>query len=350
MLGMQTRTLLLCALVVGCGIEPHGHAPDAALTLEDDPSTTPGDGSQDAGADPWNPPEVHFPEANSQVDLHLSQLGLYRDIEQKTLAPDLIAFEPRYGLWSDGAAKRRWLRLPEGKKIDNSDPDHWQFPVGTVLFKEFSRAGKRLETRVIARVGEAPEATFMGTFLWQDDERDALLVRDGEENVRETDHDLPSQKSCHSCHNPEPGRVLGFSAVQQAELPTDLLTQAQHAYVIPGPPESARGLGYLHANCGHCHNPHGFPSRETSMVLRLSVADVEAGQTTIERETVGVPLDNFTATSLRLRVSAGDPDQSALIARMSERGTDAAMPTLGTKHVDAAGVESVRAWIASLPH
>jgi mono/diheme cytochrome c family protein len=293
---------------------------------------------------------VHFPEAESQSELRLSELGLYVDIEDKTLAPDLIAYEPRYALWSDGAEKRRWLRLPKGTKIDNSDPDHWRFPVGTVLFKEFARAGKRLETRVIARVGEAAEATFMGTFLWRDDERDALLVRDGAPNVRETDHDLPSQKNCATCHNPEPGRVLGFSAVQQQELPSELLAQPQQAYAIPGTRESAQGLGYLHANCGHCHNPRGNPSNRTRLNLRLSVADVEAGQTTIERETVGVALDSFSATSLKLRVVAGDPDQSGIYARMSERGTEAAMPTLGTKHVDEIGMQSVRAWIAGLPH
>jgi len=41
--------------------------------------------------------------------------------------------------------KRRWLRLPTGTAIDKSDPDHWQFPVGTQLWKQFSRGDVLLE-------------------------------------------------------------------------------------------------------------------------------------------------------------------------------------------------------------
>lgn len=49
------------------------------------------------------------------------------------------------------ADKRRWLRLPAGTAIDASDPDAWQFPPGTRLWKEFAHAGRRVETRYIER-------------------------------------------------------------------------------------------------------------------------------------------------------------------------------------------------------
>jgi signal transduction histidine kinase len=37
----------------------------------------------------------------------LSETGLYRDISTGELAPDFVAFEPAYTLWSDAAAKQR---------------------------------------------------------------------------------------------------------------------------------------------------------------------------------------------------------------------------------------------------
>src|SRR5688572_24193543 len=84
----------------------------------------------------------------------LSQTALYRDIADKEVSSSAQEFQPRYVLWSDGADKRRWIRLPAGKSIDTSDLDHWKFPVGTQFYKEFSAGGKRLETRLIEKVAD----------------------------------------------------------------------------------------------------------------------------------------------------------------------------------------------------
>src|SRR5262249_8955098 len=67
--------------------------------------------------------------------------GLYASFAAGTIAPRLRAYEPRYALWADGLAKRRWLDLPAGQKIDTSDGDHWGFPVGTRFWKEVATAG-----------------------------------------------------------------------------------------------------------------------------------------------------------------------------------------------------------------
>src|SRR5262249_50301413 len=96
----------------------------------------------------------------------LSQMGLYRDIATRTIADGVAEFEPAYSLWSDGATKRRWIALPPGAQIDTSDMDHWVFPVGTKLFKEFSVAGKRVETRLIERTSTGYD---MAAFAWLPD-------------------------------------------------------------------------------------------------------------------------------------------------------------------------------------
>lgn len=335
---VRTSLALSLSLLLGCA---QGRSAESTEQPSPEPSVT----RDDRPELPFAPPEVHYPGPDSQEELWLSELGLYVDIAEKQLAPDLIAYEPRYPLWSDGADKLRYLRLPAGASIDNSDPDRWQFPAGTVLFKEFSRAGKRLETRVIARLGEDASETFMGSFVWLDDESDAVLVRDGRANVRDTDHDVPTQKDCGSCHNGEPGRILGFSAVQLADPKPELFSAPPLRYDIPGTSEAKAALGYLHGNCGHCHNPLSSTRRLTPMNLRLSLNDREAGATTIERETFGVALYSFTASDLSQRVVPGAPEQSGLVARMQRRGDDSAMPPLGTKHADEVGLARVRAWI-----
>ncbi|MEP6653286.1 MAG: hypothetical protein ABJA82_08005 [Myxococcales bacterium] len=48
------------------------------------------------------------------------------------------------------------------------------------------------------------------------------------------------------------------------------------------------------------------------------------------------------------RVTPGDPDASALVARMQIRGTDDQMPPLATEVVDPTGLGLLRRWIASL--
>src|SRR5262245_49773858 len=92
------------------------------------------------------------PQAHAAASLpqHLRDTGLYARATGDDLAGDVLPFTPQYALWSDGAEKRRWIRLPPGGRIDARDPDHWVFPVGTRLWKEFS-LGRRLETRMLER-------------------------------------------------------------------------------------------------------------------------------------------------------------------------------------------------------
>jgi hypothetical protein len=329
-----------------------GTGTDAAqLTTTDEDSSIVADAGlqTDAGAAPYVPPVVVYPREASGTPFLLSMLGLYADMASKTPAPDLLPYTPTYVLWSDGAEKARWLRLPAGTAIDNRDSDHWQFPVGTVLFKEFSANGKKLETRVIARTGAGERDYFFGAFVWRDDESDAVLTWDGQSDVRGGEHDVPSVKQCGTCHNGEPGRVLGFSAVQLSSVPVPLQVVAS-SYRVPGSELESRALGYLHANCGHCHNPSGSARPDTDLTLRLSVAQQTVADTLPFRSTVGVRLQSFQSNDFALRVVAGDVAQSGLYFRMSQRGPRTQMPPIASEHTDEAGLRDVAAFIAALPH
>ena len=314
-------------------------------------------GGADAAVEYPAPPT---PYARPDYQL-LSQTGLFSDIASGTVIKDALAFEPRYKLWSDAADKRRWLRLPPGTQIDSSDMDHWVFPVGTKLWKEFSLGGVRLETRLVERYGDGPDDYWMGAFVWAPDQSDATFTMAGEMNIGGTMHDAPAQKACGSCHRGDVGRVLGFSAIQLSGTtagPTvgdlnalRLLTQAADdgGYPVPGDTDTAQALGYMHANCGHCHNENGTAWHDTQMVMRLTVADRDAATSGVFRSLVGATLQYWRGGAITMRVAADQPDASAIVARMQIRGTDDQMPPLATELVDPAGIELVRRWISELP-
>jgi cytochrome c553 len=289
----------------------------------------------------------------------LSQTGLYADIASGVLAPGVEAFEPRYPLWSDGAEKRRFIALPPGTQIDTSDMDHWKFPVGTRLWKQFSRGGVRIETRLIERTGPDDMDTWMAAFLWDDQGRDAQLVVDGATDVHGTDHDVPAAKVCWSCHGAEPGRVLGFSALQLSAGPALPALVARGLLSHP-PPEGAdlsppgdavtrEALGTLHANCGTCHSDGGAARPKTNMILRLAVAERDPLSTRLAATTLGVDVTQYKTDGPPLRIAPGDPAGSAVIARMHLRERMRQMPPLLTKHVDEAGLALVQRWIETLP-
>jgi len=277
----------------------------------------------------------------------LSQTGLYTDIASKQLVPGTTEFTPANVLWSDAAEKHRWIQLPDTAQIDSTDMNHWVFPVGTKFFKEFALDGKRLETRLIWRVnatGDRETDYLVGAYVWNDSESDATFMVDGQDDIRGTDHDAPAADTCWRCHVGEAGHVLGFSAEQLGD------TSAWPLTVQPGVTFAApnAALGYLHANCGHCHNPNGSAWVDSHMILRLDVAEHDAMSTQIYQTTVGVPLEQWINRGYTTRIIAGDPDHSAVFVRMSSRAMNVQMPPLATEYVDPNGMDLLRTWITSL--
>jgi hypothetical protein len=285
----------------------------------------------------------------------LSETGLYTDVAARIPAVALIEVEPRFPLWSDGADKARWLYVPAGAQLDTSDPDAWLLPVGGAVIKEFRRGDRLLETRIVARTGPGPRDYWMGAFAWDVAGTDALLVPDGAANVLGTDHDVPAQRTCGTCHNGEAGRMLGVSAVQLVGSASLARLHAagalSHDIVdagLVGDPDAVATLGYLHANCGSCHNPRGTAWPDTDLDLRLPAGPVDASAAPGWRTTVGQRTSRRFTTLPDLRVTAGEPEESALLARMGTREAGLAMPPIATEHVDDAGVALVARWITGL--
>ncbi|HET6331620.1 MAG TPA: hypothetical protein VFG30_00310, partial [Polyangiales bacterium] len=242
---------------------------------------------------------------------------------------------------------------------------HWVFPLGTKFFKEFSRKGKKLETRLIERVkatGFLKNDYFMGTFIWRADQSDAILTAEGRDNVLGTEHDVPRQKDCIVCHQGEPGGVLGFSAVQLSASGTLTTVERKgwlsekpgRTFEVSGDDLQKQAFGAMHANCGHCHAEMGMAD---FMHLRIlpEEADRKVEELDAYRTTVGVELSDEWEDhpeQFTMRVMPGDPAASAIVYRMGTRGDDELvadqMPPLATRKVDEDGLVAIRKWIESL--
>jgi hypothetical protein len=279
----------------------------------------------------------------------LSETGLYADIVGGKVADGVESYEPLTPHFADGADMRRYIRLPPSQKIDTTDMDNWVLPVGTKMWKEFRVGGKRVETRTSTRISEADWSVV--SYSWREDQSEADLSPLGGKNVLGTRHEIPSVGACFSCHGRE--KVIGFSAIQLSHDKPGLTIRklsdrgfltvpAPEGFAIPGCHDEAEALGYLHANCGHCHNDR----HATGLRFRIStkarcVQDTGAYQTAIG---VGTVRDHGPKT----RVAPGDPGGSAVHFRMTSLGRGDFLWKLGVRKQDDRGIAVVDAWIRGL--
>jgi hypothetical protein len=292
----------------------------------------------------------------ARLPARLSETGLFADVPSDALALGVRAYRPQFALWSDGADKRRWVSLPVGSRIDSADPDDWSFPVGTKFWKEFTRDGVRVETRLLTRWGTGQADWIGAAYIWNDDGSDAGLSAYGAENAGGTAHDVPAAGECMACHGGTKSVILGFSAIQLAHDADDGGVTLQtlneenlwsepisNQPRVPGDATERAALGYLHANCGHCHN-QDRPARtgarcfdpDNDFDFRLSV------------HALGSVADTPTRKTIREAVKPGAPGASRLIDLMSQRGLFKQMPPLASERVDPDGVELISAFIREL--
>jgi hypothetical protein len=291
----------------------------------------------------------------------LSSTGLYSDVAAEKLADGVLWFEPEFELWSDGAVKRRWLWLPPGTRIDTSNLDDWRFPRGTKVWKEFARDGVRIETRLIQKIGDGDgrEDWANMAYLWKPDRSDALAVVEGVIDAHGTSHNVPAAIECQGCHGGRKSWLLGVSAVQLArDAPPGMVGLEElglggwlsdppsEPITVPGNDTERAALGYLHANCGNCHNSNR-PQKDENRCL-----DPEASlDVWLQTGTLESPGATNTYRTMSPWVSAGNPEESDLIARMKSRRFGfrwQGMPIMGSEQVDYTAVALLEKWILEL--
>lgn len=302
----------------------------------------------------------------------LSDTGLYADVASRTVDPRNVPYSPQYPLWSDGASKRRWIRLPPGAAIDARDPEAWEFPVGTRLWKEFAW-DRRVETRYLERTRTG---WLFAAYAWLEDGSDAVRVDERGAPTSQPvapgrTHVIPSIVDCKACHQNGRSAVLGFGALQLSPdrdplaphreplepgmptlptlvsrglvrgLPRELL--ASPPRVSAPTPRGRAALGYLHANCSICHDSVG-PLSSLGVDLRQPA---RASDGAAPAAAVGQPTRYRVpgATRTTVWIDPRAPASSAVVARMASQSPVARMPPLGSQRVDEEALALIRAWI-----
>jgi mono/diheme cytochrome c family protein len=318
----------------------------------------------------------------------LSKTGLFTSVASDgglVLASGVQEYVPLYPLWADGAQKVRWIYLPPGSKIDTTNPDLWSFPAGTKFWKEFDLDGKRLETRLVWKWGPSDDDVLYTTYWWDPEagipnDAENVFVGDGgtsligsileTQNVNGTTHDIPSLSECGKCHDSLQRHVLGFGAMElnhnmpgvniNTLVDAGLLTAnpALADLEIPGDATAQAALGYLHGNCGNCHNNTPGPNAADvpPMYLRVLVGTKTVQATDTYTTAVNQLATDFMVsfvdggTSAAYRIAGGDPAQSVIIYTMNQRNNSRyEMPPVASNFVDDAGVAAISKWIATLP-
>jgi hypothetical protein len=358
---MKRITLILLGLTMACGGQ----------------TARPGE-SADATAPE---PEASAPEAAPYAaecigaavpPVAIECTGLYTDLATKQLAPGVRSYAPAVPLWADTASKDRWIWLPPGTQIDASDPSEWMFPVGTKVWKEFSRDGKRVETRFFEKVQTG--YWVRTTYAWSDDDMAATLSAGGDMPLG-TDggtYHIPTPDECDQCHRGRTDHLLGFEQVSLGLAGATGLTLPElvsEGLISPPPARTsltvgddgtgvaAAPLAWLHINCGaSCHNGNSNSTAFGSgLHLRLDPTLLDGRSSAgFDSRTTTLGLLATTPTwNGQTRIVPGDPTHSLLVKLITNRGTDNPvanqMPPIATSLVDTTDTQSVIEWIAAMP-
>jgi uncharacterized repeat protein (TIGR03806 family) len=305
-------------------------------------------------------------EVGELIPDNLADMACFDPADTTLPGSSLIPYTVNSRLWSDGADKTRYMALPNSTTIDVVGQHDWQFPVGSVLVKNFYLDNKIIETRLL--MNRLNLATNVGnwqgfTYEWDENLEVATRVKGGKTTViADQQWTFPSETQCLLCHTESAGFVLGPETAQMNGLyhlpPVNQLEELDRIGMfttpLPDPEvlpalvnpldESAdindRARAYLHSNCANCHQPNtGVPSTmDLRYNTRLDITN--ACDFPPARGDLGI------GPNARL-IAPGAPENSVILERMSRRDHDQ-MPPLGSFIVDEDGVALMTEWIQQL--
>jgi len=297
----------------------------------------------------------------------LSQTGCADPGDTTEPYSGLIPYDLNALFWSDGAAKSRFIGLPNGTTVSRDAEGDWNFPPGTVIVKHFRLQNTLIETRLLMR---HPDGVWAGyTYEWNGAGTDAERVTGGKIADKFGQAWIyPSESECMACHTSAAGFSLGPETAQlngDFTYPSTGRTANQletldyiMAFTTPLPGPAAtlpalsdpadtgqslndRARAWLHTNCSQCHRPGG--QTPSSMDLRWDTSLPNTNACDVQ------PLSgNLGIANARL-IAPGDAARSLVVERASRRDVHG-MPPLGSNLIDNDGIALLTSWINGLPN
>jgi uncharacterized repeat protein (TIGR03806 family) len=302
----------------------------------------------------------------------LSAYGLFSDLAGAVPAGGVVPYDLVNPLFSDHAAKHRYVFVPGGKAAAYSADDVFAFPVGTVLVKTFAFApdmrapdegSYRVETRLLIHK-ETGWAAF--PYLWNAEGTEAVYSPVGGHRTIETispagapltiNYSVPNQNQCKTCH--QAGDALSPIGPKARNLNhNDQLAHWAELGILDGLaadapaapavydvslPVEARARAWLDINCAHCHKPDGSASNSG---LFLASTETDLALVGVGKHPVAA---GRGAGTLFQVIVPGAPDRSIMAYRMASTEPGVAMPELGRSVPDPDGLALVREWIAGM--
>jgi len=306
--------------------------------------------------------------------LKLSEYGFFLDpLSELQPSSNVFPYELNSPLFTDYAFKKRFISIPDGAFANYHEKEVLEFPVGTVLIKNFyyedsqlaDNNGKIIETRLLIHEEEGWNAL---PYIWNEEQTDAFLeITGGEQNItllgkEPFSYSVPNMAQCKSCHEIN-GSVapIGPTSRQLNKIVhgKNQLSVLAEAGVLHGLPTinsikklavwdddseniDDRARAYLEINCGHCHRPEG-PGKNSGLDMTIfSVSDLSLG---IYKGPVAA---GAGSGGLNYDIVPGSPEESILTYRMESIDPGVMMPELGRKLVHTEGIELIKDWIKTM--
>jgi uncharacterized repeat protein (TIGR03806 family) len=294
-------------------------------------------------------------------------------------AEHVIPYSLNMPLFSNYAEKLRFVVVPENKMAAYNDSVVFDFPVGTILIKNFyypsdfrkpEALRKILETRLLVHQPSGWEAW---PYIWNDEQTDAVYDPAGEtkqiayiDNKGKkivTNYVIPNKNQCKGCHakgttmvpiGPS-ARQLNMSFNYSSGIDNQLAFWKKKGLIDNVPDSSIprmavwndpssgtineRARAYLDANCAHCHSRRGPASTSG---LYLDVLEKDLTHLGINKPPVAA---GRGAGDMQFDIVPGQPDKSIMVFRMKTNDPAIAMPEIGREQVHREGVALIEEWI-----
>jgi len=292
----------------------------------------------------------------------LSDTGCVSEADATQMVDAAIPYDVNVPLWSDGSEKNRWFAIPDDTQIEIGPDGDWDFPVDSVLIKEFHIEGVRVETRLLVRHEDGGWAGY--AYQWNVTGDDAFWVPSGAvvDLPSGATWTIPSQAQCMQCHTEGAGGTIGPETAQMNRSfvyplgssnqidtfahvglftgdPGESSTLDAHPELLSGEPVESRARAYLHANCAHCHRPDGSTPTDIDFRWTTPISETETCQEPAQLGDLGVPN--------AMLIAPGEPARSTVSLRMLATDEER-MPAVGSVVVDSDAAGVVEQWISEM--